>query len=274
MRRTLGAQSLGNASNPLLTSDWWADPDFWDAVYPVLFGPARFEEAEDRLSNLTERLRVKPPQIVLDVSCGPGRYAVALAKAGFRVLGYDPHAGYVAEALERAAAAGVSERVAAFSTPQAVQRWVTEHGSSGIAAGIWVDTSYGYAGSVADLRTLSWIRGLLQPGASLLVEGLTSDGLEEADWGEPEWDCEPGDQDGCAAMWRLVRRVTMQEEAAWLEADWTRFENGNVREFPYRHRLYSSSELRKLIKAAGFTKVLFDNEMTERASSTFVASGR
>jgi 2-polyprenyl-3-methyl-5-hydroxy-6-metoxy-1,4-benzoquinol methylase len=47
---------------------------------------------------------------VLDVGCGPGRYAVALAKAGGRVVGIDVSAPMIELARTDAARSGVSER--------------------------------------------------------------------------------------------------------------------------------------------------------------------
>jgi SAM-dependent methyltransferase len=47
---------------------------------------------------------------VLDVGCGPGRYAVALARAGGRVTGVDVSAPMIELARGEAARAGVAER--------------------------------------------------------------------------------------------------------------------------------------------------------------------
>jgi magnesium protoporphyrin O-methyltransferase len=47
---------------------------------------------------------------VLDIGCGPGRYAVALAERGAEVLGVDLSPAMLALARERAEGRGVSER--------------------------------------------------------------------------------------------------------------------------------------------------------------------
>ena len=50
---------------------------------------------------LTETLSIRPPMTVLDVGCGPGRHAHALAEQGVDVVGVDISERFVALATER-----------------------------------------------------------------------------------------------------------------------------------------------------------------------------
>ena len=54
------------------------------------------------VASLIELLQVKPGHRILDVGCGPGRHALALAAAGFEVIGIDISAEFVALAAEEA----------------------------------------------------------------------------------------------------------------------------------------------------------------------------
>ncbi|MDQ3958673.1 MAG: methyltransferase domain-containing protein [Actinomycetota bacterium] len=56
---------------------------------------------------LVDLLRLRPGSRVLDVGCGPGRHAVALAAAGFAVTGVDVSRRFLELAADRARAAGV-----------------------------------------------------------------------------------------------------------------------------------------------------------------------
>jgi ubiquinone/menaquinone biosynthesis C-methylase UbiE len=57
---------------------------------------------------LVDLLKLPTGARVLDVGCGPGRHAVALAQAGFAVTGLDVSARFLEIAAHRARAAGVS----------------------------------------------------------------------------------------------------------------------------------------------------------------------
>ena len=57
---------------------------------------------------LIECLDLRPGRRVLDVGCGPGRHAVALAQAGLKVTGVDVSRRFLDIAAERARAAGVA----------------------------------------------------------------------------------------------------------------------------------------------------------------------
>jgi ubiquinone/menaquinone biosynthesis C-methylase UbiE len=55
---------------------------------------------------LERRLRAHGARRVLDVACGTGQHAIALARAGFDAVGVDASDAMVARARENAAQAG------------------------------------------------------------------------------------------------------------------------------------------------------------------------
>lgn len=74
----------------------------WDRRY----AEEAWSDTPDEL--LVERLVGVRPGRALDLACGPGRNAVHLARRGWSVLGVDLSAVGLAQAAERAAAAGVT----------------------------------------------------------------------------------------------------------------------------------------------------------------------
>ena len=68
--------------------EWFDDDAFWKELYPFLFPEQRFTATPDQVE---KALALAKPggKSVLDLCCGPGRYSIALAQAGFNVTGVD-----------------------------------------------------------------------------------------------------------------------------------------------------------------------------------------
>lgn len=62
---------------------------------------------EQEVAFLVDLLALEPQARILDVGCGPGRHAVALAQAGYAVTGVDVSRRFLEIAAEKATAAGV-----------------------------------------------------------------------------------------------------------------------------------------------------------------------
>ena len=91
-------------------TQWFEDESFWVDTYPFMFSASRFTAAEAEIDPLL-RLVGSELQSILDLCCGPGRFAVPLARRGFRVTGVDRTAFFLDKARERAAAENVAGRV-------------------------------------------------------------------------------------------------------------------------------------------------------------------
>ena len=74
--------------------------DFWDAAMPA-------EATAAEVAYLRRTLALDEGAAVLDVPCGRGRHALALARSGLRVTGVDLSVDAVEELRRRAAASGV-----------------------------------------------------------------------------------------------------------------------------------------------------------------------
>jgi SAM-dependent methyltransferase len=81
----------------------------WFNEVAAFIGPAYLRNAftkgtEQEVEFLVDALELAPGMRVLDVGCGPGRHALALARRGFDVVGVDHSPEFVALAREAAAA--------------------------------------------------------------------------------------------------------------------------------------------------------------------------
>lgn len=153
------------------------DKDYWDAVWRG--DRARAMAAGEPHPHLVAETRDLEPGTALEAGCGAGVEAVWLAGAGWRVTGADIAADALARAAERAAAAGVADRV----------RWVEADLS------VWepeerfdlVTTHYAHP-AMPQLDFYDRLASWVAPGGTLLVVGHLHHGDDhghQADDGPP-----------------------------------------------------------------------------------------
>ena len=65
-------------------ASWFDSPH-----YHILYKNRDFKEAEFFLQNLTEYLKPKPENKILDLACGAGRHSIFLNNLGYNVTGVD-----------------------------------------------------------------------------------------------------------------------------------------------------------------------------------------
>jgi SAM-dependent methyltransferase len=87
----------------------------WFNEIARFLGPAYLRNAftkgtEQEIGFLVEALELRPGTRVLDVGCGPGRHALALARRGIDVVGVDLSEDFVALARDAATAEGLPAR--------------------------------------------------------------------------------------------------------------------------------------------------------------------
>ena len=133
--------------------------DYWRYAQ-VEYAGERTRREVDYLAGV---LSTAPGQRVLDIGCGPGRHAVALAAAGFDVIGVDVSAWAVAAARQASADAGV---VARFEEADVL---TSDLPSGEIDAAIAVQ-SFGWGSDADQLRMLKAVRRHLVPGGVLVLD--------------------------------------------------------------------------------------------------------
>src|SRR5260370_23634169 len=143
------------------TAEWFTS--FFDATYVAQLreekSPAQTRREVDFL---LRPLRPAPGARILDVPCGYGRHAAALARRGFEVVGVDLSRAMIAEARRRFA---VRPRLTFVRRDM---RKIAYRGEFDAVINLY--TSFGYftpAQNRAVLRRLAWA---LRPGGTLLVD--------------------------------------------------------------------------------------------------------
>lgn len=219
--------------------DWWAVARYeYDA-----------ERTDREVAYLAEVLQAfAPGPRVLDLGCGVGRHAVALARRGFEVTAMDVSAWALARAREAAEAAGVE---------------VTWHQVDLLTARSWpvgpVDAmvcvqSFGWGSDAEQLRFLRTSHDHLRPGGLLILDHSNATAILRAYVPEARFEA----PDLCAEFRRSYDALGGRS-AGLLRVS---YPDGRTVELRDDVRLYQPPEVRSLLEASGFD--------VQRADADFV----
>lgn len=218
--------------------EWFEEDSFWLETYDFLFPAERMQAAEQEVASILALLPVAPRH-ALDLGCGPGRHAVALAQRGVAVTGVDRTTPLLDRARERARLADVSVEFV-----QEDMRTFVRPGSYDLTINLF--SSFGYwRNADDDVNVLARVLANLAPGGRLIME-MT--GREQV----PEFPRE---------------RTTLLDDGSTLEESdtlvgnrldrrWTVRRSGQTRCHEFSHRLYSGPDLSRLLGRAGFADVM------------------
>ena len=244
-------------------AQWFEDESLWVETYPYMFSPSRIAAAEEEIEPLL-RLVGESPRTILDLCCGPGRFAVPLARRGFQVTGVDSTAFFLDKARERAAAEGVAiewvqEDMRTFARPEAFD----------LALSMF--TSFGYFDDKdEDLTVLRNIYHSLRPGGVLVMDVVGKEGL--ASLFEPVRSRKHAD--GSV----VIDRREILADWTRVRMEWTIVKGNTVRIFTIDHTVYSGQELKNRFTAAGFADVKLygsmDSAPYDREAERLIATGR
>ncbi len=220
--------------------EWFADEAIWKDLYPFTFPESAFAVADEQVEKIL-RLTGVGGGTVLDLCCGPGRHAVALAKRGFAVTAVDRTAFLLDHARARAGSANLSvefvlEDMRRFSRPASFDLIINFF------------TSFGYFEDPADdLRVLELVRGNLRPGGVFVLEMVSKERLAREFHPTTSRELPNGDT--------LLERHEIVDDWTRVRNRWTLIREGRARTFEFAHRIYSGQEMKESLTKAGFAGV-------------------
>jgi SAM-dependent methyltransferase len=249
--------------SPIRRKEWFDDDEFWQDVAPFLFPETRLLEAVEQVDQ-TIHLLAPAGRFALDLCCGPGRCAMALAQKGFTVTGVDRTKYFLNKAKTRARAAGLE-----VEWVQADMRDFVRPDAFDVVLNM--STSFGYfQDSRDDAIVLANMLTSLRPGGVCLVDVLGKERLA-AIFHETISTRLPNGS-------LLVQRHEIVDDWTCVKNDWVVVRKGRAKNFAFSHRIYSGHELRMLFEQAGFIDVrLFGSlkgDAYGRASERLVVVGR
>lgn len=216
--------------------EWWKDffnglfIEFWKIAIP---DAATKADAEF----FARRLALSPGARVLDAPCGHGRFALDLARRGCNVTGVDISQDALAVARASAAAEGLS-----INWRQSDMRDLPWPGA--FDAVLCAGNSFGYFDDAGNAAYLSAAVAALKPGGRFLLDwGWVAESLLPAF--REFIDMDLGDM-------RFTARNVYVPQTGRVENVFA-VEKGSVRqERAASHRVYTVSEILRLLEAAGF----------------------
>src|SRR4029077_3196141 len=217
---------------------WFEDDSFWKASFPCLFPDEKFASAEEQVSQLP-KLVGSPFFRVLDLCCGPGRHAIALAKQGALVTGVDRSSFLLEKARSRAG----SEKI----------EWIQEDVRTFVRPGkfdlvINMFTSFGYFESAKeDLIVLRNAYDSLRPGGFFVID-LRGKEILARDFAPRVVEERP---DGSI----LVEKREIIQDWCRIKVQWLLIQNDQITRVEFDLALYSGRELTNLLQAAGFRSI-------------------
>jgi SAM-dependent methyltransferase len=216
---------------------------FFDTHYVLTYAPLQPDDHSRADALAAARLAGVPAGAsILDVPCGYGRHAVALAVEGYHVVGLDRSPTQLDEARRRRGSATEPRLV------RADYRQIPLAGGTFDGA-LVLHSSLGYTGADADQAVLREIRRVLRPGGRLVIETNHRDRLPPR---SPRREWYPLGNDAFLLEESRVDRVagTVELTHTYLRA------SGQPQTRTILWRAYSVTELAGMLRDSGFGEVV------------------
>ena len=234
--------------NGLIMSSWHDTDPFWIDFHDVMFHQRRWALAEEEVEGVIRLGWVAEESEILDMCCGPGRHALALASRGHHVIGIDRTVPYIEQARSRAADMGLD---VGFEIGDAR----TYQNPGRFDASICLYTSFGYFEEAKeDLALLRNICVSLKAGGVFAIDMNGKEVSARVYKGRSWEDMENGA--------KLLEDRTVGPDWEWIENKWTVVQDGIQKETTFRVRMYSGVELKQILREAGFGSIQLYGDWT------------
>jgi SAM-dependent methyltransferase len=252
--------------------EWFNDADFWTRYAPIMFDDAHWAEVPNVADGVTRLAALNlyggdsglpsAPR-VLDLCCGMGRISSELARRGFAVTGVDITAAFLETARDDAAYENLD-----IEYIEADARSWKRPGFFDTAVNLYI--SFGYFENPADDLLLARnVYESLKGGGSFIIETLGKE-IAVRDFTQGEWFERAG--------FTVLTEYAPVDSWEGLRNRWILIKDGTRIEKTFTQRLYAATELRALLREAGFSRVEiygdWDESPYDNRAKKLIAVGR
>ena len=237
---------MAATSSRPVPKNWWRD--FFDPVMgEVLFPSSKIAQSGGEVDQVVKQTKAKPPLDVLDLACGIGRHSVRFAARGFRVTGLDYSKPFLRAARRTAGAKGHHIKFVHGD----MRRLNVPFAANTFDLAVCLYTSFGYFARRADDRkVLRAVYRVLRPGGAFVVNTINGAAAVKRLRSPTSLGSEPLPNVFMIDQARYDKR-NRQTVTNWTIID-ARGAKTRVARKSFRVNMYSHSELKKLLKTAGF----------------------
>ena len=217
--------------------EWFDDDLFWRELYAYMFPEKRFADATAQIGQMLKLTKPKG-KAVLDLCCGPGRWAIPLPQKGFSVTGVDRTKFLLDKAKAKAKAAKVK-----IEWVEADMRDFLRPNSFDLILSMF--TSFGYFDKAdEDQLVLRNMFTSLKAGGVCLIDVAGKEQVARIYQATTSEHKANGDL--------LVRRHRVTDAWSRIHNEWILVRSGRAKTFKFHHAIYSAQELRDRLVEAGF----------------------
>jgi len=220
---------------------WHEDDSFWETFTDFMFTDELLKGTSEEIDDIIELLEIPPEAEILDLGCGYGRHSLELARRGYKITGMDRTSKYINEARK----AANSESLNVEFIEADMRSFIRESAFDYVLNIFTTGLSY-FEDIEEDKRVVKNVYKSLRPGGKFIVHTAGKEVLarifQKRDWIE---------QDGVF----LLQERNVERDWSWMNNRWILVKDGKIIEYNITHRIYSASELSKLITDCGFTDI-------------------
>jgi 2-polyprenyl-3-methyl-5-hydroxy-6-metoxy-1,4-benzoquinol methylase len=220
--------------------EWFDNDSFWIELYPYMFPETRFAGAGEQIE---KALKLAQPngKVVLDLCCGPGRCAIALAHKGYQVTGVDRTLFLLHKARARARSSKVK-----IEWVQQDMRDFVRKGAYDLVLSMF--TSFGYFDNKQeDFLVLQNMFTSLKSGGVCLIDVVGKEWLAKV--------LQPTRSELMPDGSMLIQRHEIFDDWTRIRNEWIVLRGGRAKRFKFHHTIYSGQELRDRLAQAGFREI-------------------